>query len=74
MHWQEELATAEEQKVAVGFDLKWNVDITAAHSTQGKPAIVTIGYKTHIYISQVAKNFNAGQQMPLTLKNFLADP
>src|SRR5882762_1217014 len=70
---QEILANSEGQKVAVGIDVKWNVDLAAVPSTQGKPAIVTIVYKTHVYILQVAQFLYAGE-CPLVLKNFLADP
>ena len=42
-------------------------------SKQGKPAIVTIVHKIHVYILQVAQFLHAGE-CPLALKNFLADP
>jgi hypothetical protein len=67
------LATSEGNKIAVGIDVKWNVDLTAVPSKQGKPAIVTIVYKTRVYILQVAQFLHAGE-CPLALKNFLADP
>ena len=70
---QEMLANTEGNKIEVGIDVKWNVDLTAVPSKQGKPAIVTVVYKTHVYILQVAQFLHAGE-CPLALKNFLADP
>ena len=74
------LATIQEQlidlpadkQIVVGLDLEWNVDTTPGHAKQGKTAVISLAYDHHIYIFQLARLH--GDQFPLSLRNFLAEP
>jgi len=70
---QEDAANADGVPTVVGMDVEWNVDLTPGQSSQGKPAVVAIAYKTRIYILQIAEILRGGS-FPTALKNFLLNP
>jgi hypothetical protein len=56
------LATIQEQliqlpadeKIVLGFDLEWNVDLKPGHAKQGKTAVISLAHNNHVYVFQIA--------------------
>ena len=69
----EDAANSNSKPIVVGFDVKWNVDLTPGQFHIGKPAVIAIAYGSRIYILQIAQLIHTGH-FPVVLKNFLMYP
>ena len=63
----------EDDKLMIGFDMEWNVDLTPGQYRNEATAVVAIAFEDHIFILQIA-SFTKLKKIPPALKNILVHP
>jgi len=63
----------EDDKLMIGFDMEWNVDLTPGQYKNEATAVVAIAFENHIFILQIA-SFTKLKKIPPALKNILVQP
>jgi len=71
---QEKLAAmSQDEKIIIGFDMEWNVDLTPGQYRKETTAVVAIAFENDIFVLQVA-TFTKNRKIPTPLMSILNEP